>query len=796
MKISEKWLREWVNPKQSIEKIAERLTMAGVEVESITPVAQFFSGVCVAQVVAVDKHPDAERLQVCQVDAGDAELLTVVCGARNVFKGMKVAFAREGAVLPDGTKIKKAKLRGVASSGMLCSARELSLAETSEGIIQFADDAPIGLSVRDYLQLADTILDVAVTPDRGDCLSVLGLSRDIAALMECERCELDVPEVVATINDSIPVKIMEPAFCPRYVGRIIRGITVSAVTPLWLSERLRRAGIRCIHPVVDVLNYVCLELGQPMHAFDLAMLSDGVTVRRAKEGETLALLDGQTVTLHPETLVIADAKNPQAIAGVMGGSASAVSNTTQAVFLESAFFTPICIAQAVRRYHIHSDSSYRFERGVDPALPMKALQRATQLILEIAGGAPGPVIEVADAPLLPVEKKIELSLLRLQQVGGISIPEEVVARSLQRLGFLTEKVTQGFEITVPTSRSDISSEIDLIQEVLRIYGYEKIHSTSPMTTVDIKNHFSVQSIKRSSIMQVLCQSGYHEVITYSFIDEHLQKLFDPKRVPRFIMNPMSAEMNVMRTSLLPGLVNVFNYNLKRQQERIRLFEVGICFLPEEENAKDIKEQNRLGMLIAGDVLPLQWGQQARHSDFYDLKGDIENLLQLTDSIDKFRFCQSHSSVLHPGQSADIYYKDHYIGTFGMLHPAMMQALDISTKVGVAELRLDQLGGRTMSAITPVSQFPAIRRDIALLVAASVPAEGIQATIKEAAGDVLQDVALFDVWQGKGVPEGQKSMAFALTLQDVSRTLTDDEVAEVMQNVIAALQRTFHAELRG
>ncbi len=792
MKLSELWLHEWVNPEISREDLCDRLTMAGLEVEAVLPVAEKFSGVVVAKIVRIEKHPEADRLQVCEVDTGGPEALTIVCGANNVKVGMKTAAALEGAVLANNLKIKSSKLRGVLSHGMLCSARELGLTEESEGLIILPADAPVGRAVWEYLDLTDHILDISITPNRGDCLSILGLAREVSAITRTKARIPAVSIIDTKIPDTLPVTIHAAEACPRYVGRMIRHVTPDATTPVWMQERLRRAGVRCISPVVDVLNYVMFELGQPMHAFDLEKIKSGIEVRMAKPQEQLELLDGQVVNLDSDTLIIADENKPLAIAGVMGGMESAVTLLTQDVFLESAFFQPVCVSRVSRQYKLNSESSYRFERGVDPDLQVRAIERATQLILEIAGGQPGPVIDSVKEKYLPHKKEIVLRTARIKKVLGLSIDDVEIEKILQSLGFVVEKNVEGWRVTVPARRFDITTEIDLIEELIRIYGYDKVPerlSVSGMQTAPR----SEKKVHLSFIRQVLCHLGYQEIVAYSFIDKKIQQLFDPEMTPKALLNPITAEMSVMRTSLWPGLINTLLYNQNRQLARVRIFETGLRFIVKNES---LHQENVLSGLVCGTIFPEQWGIPKRDADFFDVKGDVESILKLTFDSDSFAFKVGHHPALHPKQTADIYRHGEYLGTLGVLHPAIAQKLGITDKVVLFEILLDTIETAKLPHFKEVSKFPDIRRDMAILVDQTVPASLIQDTISDVAGEWLQDVHVFDVYQGKGIKEGHKSIALSLTLQHSSRTLVDEEVAALIERIIVTLKEKFAAELRG
>jgi len=795
MKFSEMWLREWIGSEPSVNVLYERLNMAGLEVEGLSAVAGQFSGVVVAQVVRVEAHPEADRLRVCQVDSGVGDPLTIVCGAPNVFVGMKAPLAKVGAVLPDGMVIQASRLRGILSEGMLCAPVELGLGEGgARGLLVLPADAPLGQDLRTYLSLDDRMVDLSITPNRGDCLSIAGLSTEIAALAgNSLKFNGDAVQIPAQHNDVFPVEIVEPVACSRYAGRVIRHIRSDVVTPVWLQERLRRGGLRSIHPVVDVTNYVMLELGQPMHAFDLSKLSNGVFVRYAKENESLALLDEQTVHLDTDTLVIADDRGPVAIAGVMGGLASAVSEKTQTIFLESAFFQPDSVARAVRTYQLGSESSFRFERGVDPLLQVRAIERATALILEIVGGEAGPVIDVKDPTFLPKSRVVTLRQTRLNQIAGIELEAKHVTLLLQRPGFQVRETVEGWQITVPARRFDVTREIDLIEEVLRLYGYENIPAQPPHFGRALGLSQAGRSSSIASLGRLLSDRGYHEVISYSFIDQKMQDLFVSEGPDIELVNPITSTMNVMRKTLWPGLISALLHNLNRQQSRVRLFETGKRFIRHDEV---IFEQPVISGLITGSLDPLQWGDKERDIDFYDIKGDVEYLLSSIGYAGEVSCLPGLHSALHPGQTADVFCAGRRVGILGALHPKILQEFDLTQSVMVFELETDDLILFKTPLAREVSKFPLIRRDISILLDSSIPANVIQDTIRSLGDELLQSVTIFDVYQGKGVSTGKKSMALALVMQHPERTLTDEEVSDRMQHIISGLQKRFRAELRG
>lgn len=791
MKFSEQWLREWVNPAVDNDTLSAQLTMAGLEVDAVAPVAEAFSGVVVGEVLQVEQHPDADKLRVCQVNIGTGEPLNIVCGAANVRAGLRVPTATIGAVLPGDFRIKKSKLRGVESFGMLCSAKELGLAETSEGLLELALDAPVGRDLRDYLQLDDVTFELGLTPNRGDCLSIAGIAREVGVVNRCAVTAPHIDAVAAGSADTFPVSVTAPADCPRYVGRVIRGINPQATTPAWMVERLRRSGVRSLGPAVDITNYLLLELGQPMHAFDLARLKTGIEVRRARAGETLALLNGSTVELDGDTLVIADSNGPQALAGVMGGDATAVGDATVDIFLESAFFAPEAIAGRARRYGLHTDSSHRFERGVSPALQRDALERATALFVQITGGVPGPAVEVMHEAHLPRRISITLRQARIKRVLGFELPAAEVEDILTRLGLSVTPAGEDWSVTPPAWRFDISIEEDLIEELARIHGYDQLPSIRPVAAMQMgavgEGQLGLEQLRR-----LLVTRGYQEAVTYSFVAPELQKLLEPSLEPLALANPISAEMAVMRTTLWAGLVQALVYNTNRQQGRVRLFESGLRFLPE---AKGLRQERVVAGLAYGAAQPEQWGEVVRPVDFFDLKADVEAMLALSGQDATVSFVAASHPALHPGQSARIEQNGAPLGWIGALHPAVAEKLGLAGGALVFELALEPLlQGRT-PRFHELSRFPAVRRDIAVVIDNSVPVDAVLTIIRRVAPDTLQELKLFDLYTGKGIDSGRKSLAMGLTLQADSRTLTDSEVDAALGSILATLEAELGATLR-
>jgi len=789
MKISEQWLREWVNPEVATQALADEITMAGLEVDSIEPAAGEFNNVFVAQVKEVEKHPDADKLNICKVDAG-GELLQIVCGASNVRVGLKIPCATIGAVLPGNFKIKKSKLRGVESFGMLCSEKELGMADQAEGLMELADDAPVGTDVRDYLNLNDQIIEVDLTPNRSDCLSVAGVAREVGTLYQCEVNELAVNDVAATIDDTFPISVSAAEACPRYLGRVIRNVKVNAPTPLWMIEKLRRSGIRSLGPAVDVTNYVMLELGQPMHAFDLDALTGSIQVRMAKAGEKITLLDGKEIKATDSTLLIADDKKPLALAGIMGGEGSGVSDDTQHLFLECAFFNPLAIAGKARENGLHTDSSHRFERGVDPELQFKAMQRATQLLIEICGGEAGPVQEQASVANIPAPKAIMLRAGRITRMLGIEFEASEVEGILTRLGMTLEAQADGWLVTAPAFRFDIAIEADLIEELIRIHGYNNIPRTLPRYQPQMKP-LDESRLELQRIKETLVSRGYFEAISYSFVDPKWQAAIDPNIKPVALANPLSADLSVMRTSIWPGLLKAVQHNLNRQQSRVRLFETGLTFIKQEG---ELVQQPKLAGAVCGDLQAEQWGEKGRKIDFFDAKADVEAVLKL-GGMESVKFIKAEHSALHPGQTAQIFDKNQPIGWIGALHPETRKTLDIDATVYVFEIDQNALLEAAIPVFTALSKFPEVRRDIAVLVDENTPVEKLFESIKSTSSEDLQAILLFDVYTGKGVDIGLKSVALGLILQGFSRTLTDEDVDSELQKIVTALNKKFGATLR-
>lgn len=790
MLFSESWLREWVNPAIDSDELMARITMAGLEVDGSQAAAVDFSGVVVGEVLSAQPHPDADKLRVCEVSDGTGTQ-QVVCGAANVAAGQKIAFARVGAVLGEDFQIRKAKLRGMESRGMVCSAEELGLEESSEGILVLPADAPPGQDVREYLQLDDTLIEVDLTPNRGDCLSIAGLARELGVLTDTPVNRPTMAPVPALIEDSLSVELLNPEDCPRYLGRVIRDVDVNAPSPLWLKEKLRRSDIRAIDPVVDVTNYVLMELGHPMHAFDLDKLSGGIRVRRATEGEGLTLLDGRTVELSPDTLIIADHEKPLAIAGVMGGEDSAVSGQTGHILLESAFFNPLSIAGRARAYGLQTDAAHRYERGVDYALAREAMERATALLLDIVGGKPGPIVEAVDA--LPTPPPVRLRRNRVATVLGMTLGDDEVTGILTGLGLsLTESDAESWTFAVPSWRFDISIEVDLIEELARIHGYDRLPTTAPPMRMALRavpeGRVSLRELRRT-----LRTLGYQEIISYSFVEPDLEaRLQERHAEPIRLANPISQELSVMRGGLWSGLLKTLKHNQNRQQLRLRLFESGLVF---NHEAGETHQVPRLGGLLWGARLPEQWAEKSESVDFYDARGDVEMLLALGHEVDGYRFEAASHPALHPGQSARIMRENQPCGWVGTLHPRHQKDLDVPGRVVLFELDLAQVTHARIPRVTDLSRYPTVRRDLALLVDRAQETGQLLDCLREEAGDCLTDLVVFDLYMGENIDRNKKSLALGLTFQHPSRTLNDEEINSIIDSCIKALEDKFNAELR-
>jgi phenylalanyl-tRNA synthetase beta chain len=794
MKFSEMWLREWVNPDITTEQLSDQLSMAGLEVDAVEDVAAQFSGVVVGEVVECGRHPDADKLQVTKINVGEDELLDIVCGAPNCRQGLKVAVAKVGAVLPGNFKIKKAKLRGQPSFGMLCSFSELGISDDHDGILELPVDASIGLDIRDYLHLNDVSIEVDLTPNRADCLGMRGLAREVGVLNQAEVTEPVIVPVGSTIDDVRDITLTAPQACPRYLGRVLKNINLSATSPLWMQEKLRRAGLRSIDPVVDVTNFVLLELGHPMHAFDNDKLQGDVVVRMAQQDEKLTLLDSNEVKLNSNTLVIADQHKALAMAGIFGGIDSGVTESSKNIFLESAFFAPSAIMGKARQYGLHTDASHRYERGVDPQLQRTAMERATSLLLDIVGGEAGPIVEAADEQYIPRENAVVLRQVRLDRVLGITIAPDTVSDILQRLGFSVDYTGLQWNVTVPAYRFDISIEEDLIEEIARVYGYNQIPNVAPTASLKITPN-SEKKLRLDHLKASLVNRDYQEAITYSFVDPKIQLQLFPDLAGMVLPHPISADMSVMRVSLWPGLLDAVSYNQKRQQSRVRLFESGLRFVPDENESIGVRQQHVIAGVISGNINREHWDREDKGVDFYDIKADVEVLLENATTLTDFEFRAAQNTALHPGQSAAVYRSNVLIGYVGAIHPRFEKALGLNGRTFVFELEIDALGEKKLPLSQEISKFPSNRRDIAVVVNDDKVIGEILDCIEKSGENQLVGLNLFDVYRGKGIEPGYKSLAISLILQDKARTLEESEIQGIVDGILAKLSDKFGASLR-
>ena len=793
MKVPYSWLAEWVTVPWAAPELGARLTMSGFELEALTTAAPPFNGVVVAEIVSAEPHPQADKLQVCRVSAGSGAPLQIVCGASNARAGLKSALAVVGAKLPGDVAIKAAKLRGVESQGMLASARELGLAETSSGILELPADAPVGQPLRDYLRLGEAVLELAVTPNRGDAMSILGIAREVAALAGTEVTGPAIGAVVARSGDLFPVELEAPAACPSFAGCIVRGVDNRAATPLWMRERLRRAGVRSISPVVDVTNYVMLELGQPMHAYDLGKLKGGIAVRHAHPGETLTLLDGKTVSAEPDVLLITDAAGPVGLAGIMGGLRTAVSADTTDVFFESAFFSPAAVLGRARRFGLVTDASQRFERGVDPTQQERAIERAVELLRAAAGGAPGPLELTRSAAHLPPRPAVTLRARQLARLLGFAPAPERVVATLRSLEMRVKPTAEGWHVTPPAFRFDIGIEADLIEEVARIVGYDAVPESDAAVPQRFRPLPEAEPIE-DAVLTTLTGRGYQEAITFAFVDPALQRRLFPGQPGLALANPIASDQSVMRVSLWPGLLRAALENQRRQQDRIKLFEHGTRFL---EAGAHMHEIDTLAGLVYGPRLPEQWGlpQQMKTAvDFHDVKADVEALLEGTGAAGSFTFEAAELACLHPGRSARLLRDGQAVGWLGELHPVLVKELDFVQAPLLFELDFKALR-ISRPQHRPISRFPQVRRDLAVVLDEGVTLSTLTERVALAGTSLLQEVRVFDVYRGPGLESGRKSIALGLIFQDISRTLTEDEVERLMGSIVTELHESLNARIR-
>ncbi len=804
MIISESWLREWVPTRIDSEQLMHKLTMVGLEVGSVESAGEALDGVVVGHIDSIEQHPDADRLRICTVDVGQKAQLKIVCGAANAQQGLKVAVATVGTELPGGVKISRSTIRGAQSAGMLCSASELGLAENSAGILELTPQAPIGMRFDKHFKLDDNIIEIDLTPNRGDCMSVHGIARELACTTKTRLKVPKIEPVRASHKSRINIELKDPQACPRYVGRILKGVDPTASSPSWLVERLRRSGLRSISPVVDVTNYVMIELGQPMHAFDFDRLNGDIHVRWASKKEKLKLLDETDVTLSDRHLVIADDKKAIALAGIMGGASTAINDATTNIFLESAHFSPASIIGRARALGLHTDAAQRYERGVDPTIQKVAIERASALLLDIVGGEAGPTIDVIDRKAMPKKKPARLRAARLEKMIGRTYTDSQVTDVLTRLGMKVNETSTGWRVTPPAWRFDVEAEHDLVEEVARVVGFEQVVARAPVTVAS-ETIRPETILHRDRIDNCLMTRDYREVVTYSFVDPEVQNLFFPNVAAIKLENPIASNMSDMRLSLLPGLVQTLVSNLNRQHRRVRLYEIGVVF---GGSLKKRKETNRIGAIVTGDATDKHWSAESREVDFYDIKGDLESILNIGGlsangrGIDdrgangfRFEATESETSGLHPGQSANVMWGKEHVGVVGQLHPQIVQKLDIEQPVFVFEIDFDAVTTTLTPEFVEISKFPVTRRDISVLVDETTPVGHVRSIIEDSTDQLLVNLELFDIYRGDSIESNRKSLSFGLTLQDSSRTLVEAEVDAVVTKVVKDLETQIGATLR-
>jgi len=790
MKVTYHWLQDFVAVDVPPATLARQLTEAGLEVESVTPVAPPFSGVVVGKVLSCARHPDAEKLSVCAVTTDGSNRLQIICGAPNVRAGLSVAVAMVGAKLPGEVTIGRAKLRGLESHGMLCSARELGLGMEHDGILELDAGLALNRDLREALDLDDTVLEVNATPNRGDCMSVFGIARDYAAASQ-RRYLSYVPKPVAAAGSEVVVARSEAGeACPRFATRLIRGIKPGVKSPPWLAERLRRIGINSISLIVDATNYVMSELGQPLHAFDLGKLLPDLHVRWARQDERLTLLDDKEYALDSRYLVVADSSGALGLAGIMGGRSTAIGDATTDVLLEAAHWQPHVIAAGSRRLGLFTDAAQRFERGVDPALPIAALERAAALILECGGGNAGPIRIEEFCPPRDAHT-VMLRRERLARLLGASVPDEDARAVMGAISGTVDTVPGGWRVAAPSHRFDIRIEADLVEEVARLRGFDSIperHAMAPQVA-----GFSGEGrVSNERLLHAIIDRGYREAITYAFVDPALQAQLFPEQPALALLNPISAELGVMRVSLWPGLIQACRENLHRQQSRIRLFEIGRKYIV---NHGELTEIDTLSAIATGARVPEQWGSARDAADFYDVKADVDAVLALTGEAGSYRYEEAQMSCLHPGRAARIFRGERAIGLIGELHPQLVRSLGLNITPLLFELEIEPSFISTTLKYHSISKFPSVRRDLAVVVDEGVSLAKLRENVTVSTSGLLTELRIFDVYRGPGIDSGRKSVALGLILQDSSRTLTDMDVDAVVTAVMARLRDVLSATIR-
>ena len=790
MLVTKSWLESWVRLPANLDDAVERLTLAGLEVGGVETMAAVSPKVVIGEIVSIEPHPRSDKLGICAVNVGRHRNLSIVCGAPNAREGLKTAVALIGAELPGGIKISKTRIRDIVSSGMMCSSAELGLDDDREGIMELDDSVPNGMLLNEHLELPDKVIDIDLTPNRGDCLSVAGVARELSVLFGVPLGGPKLKPVRGAGRARFPVTVKVAEDCPRYAGRVIEGIDVNARTPDWIRERLRKVGLRPISLAVDITNYVMMEIGQPMHAFDLDRLSRGIVVRHSRKGEEIDLLDGSHVAIPAGTLLIADQRGPVALAGIMGGANSAISDGTRNILLEAACFRSGAIASRARQLGMQTDASYRFERGVDPELQVVAIHRATELLLSAAGGRAGPIVDECDRRLLPGKSEITLRRERLRTMLGTTIPDSDVERVLSRLGMKVRDLRTGWRVTAPSRRYDIEGEHDLVEEVARVIGYDNIPAMPPVLA-PVEGIHDESRLDATRLKHALVDRDFREIITYSFVDPELQARVEPDRRVIPLKNPIASNMAVMRTSLWPGLLQSVVANYRRQQRRLRLFEAGHVFLVDGGGTR---ESMRIGGALTGPWRRDDWSE-SRDVDYFDMKGDVESLLALGGEFDSYTVVTGKHAALHPGQAARVTRSGKTVGYMGRIHPRLQRQLEIERPVYLFELDVDMLIRSRVPGYRQISRFPATTRDLSIVIADEVPEARLRDTIRVAGGKLLVELELFDIYQGKGIPEGHRSLAYSLTFQDSSRNLTDSEIEEATARIVSTVGKKLGGELR-
>ncbi|VFP86685.1 Phenylalanine--tRNA ligase beta subunit [Candidatus Erwinia haradaeae] len=796
MKISELWLREWVNPTINSLELCNQMVMAGLEVNNREPVSPNFHRVLIGEVVKCVRHPHSNTLYITTIDIGASNVLNVISSAVNCRQGLKVAVAPVGAILPGHCAIQKTKLHGEISEGILCSFSKLGIPIEQEGIIELPTNASVGTDLRQYLQLEDHIIEISIPANRADCLSIMGIARDVSVISRTPLYESKVTPIFSAVPNLISIHVDTPEDCPRYLARIIKKVNIQASTPLWMREKLRRCGVNSLSPVLDVTNYVLLELGQPIHTFDLEKIQGDLSIRYAKKGESVIHLENGTVRLDGNTLVVADEEKILAIAGIAVSKHASVTIQTQDLLLESAFFRPSSIVGRARRYGLHSDTGSRFERGVDSKLQYKALERVTSLLLTICGGSPGPVIDITHDSALPLPNIINLYRKNLDRLIGHCIPHKTVTDILERLGFmiLTRQDHDHWKVIAPSWRFDIAIEVDVVEEVMRIYGYNQIPNM-PVQASLVMSQYCKKDFPLQRVKELLIDKGYQEAITYSFVDPKIQSMLHPKQEGLRLLRPVSRDMSVMRLSLFSGLLGAVLYNQHRQQSRIRLFESGLRFVPDISAPYSIRQELMLSGVISGDRYSEHWDLERSEVDFYDLKGDVESIFDMQHKLYQIKFIRELNPAFHPGQCAAMYINTDYIGCIGVLHPEIERNLGLKGRIVVFELIWNRILDSIVPHVLPVSRFPANRRDISIVVEEHILAGDILRECKKVRDKYIIDVNLFDVYRGNKVAPGFKSFTISVIVQATTRTLEDYEITNTITKCIAALKNRFNARLR-